>query len=68
MRIALKKIRTSAAWLGKNLRLLVRKAPLLVCFDIVRDLEGLDVSDDIFGWFDEVASGRSVSLDALALC
>lgn len=41
---------------------------MLVCFDIVRDLEGLDVSDDSFGWFDEVASGRSVSLDALALC
>lgn len=41
---------------------------MLVCFDIVWDLEGLDVSDDSFGWFDEVASRRSVSLDALALC
>ena len=41
---------------------------MLVCFDVVRDSEGLDVSDDGFGWFDEVASARSVSLDALALC
>lgn len=39
---------------------------MLICFDIVRDLEELDVFDDGFGWSDEVVSGWSVSLDALA--
>lgn len=41
---------------------------MLGCFDLVRDSEGLDISDDGFGCSDEVASARSVSLDALALC
>lgn len=48
--------------------LLVRKALMVVFFDMVRGLDELIVCDDSIDWSDEVAPRGSVSLDALASC